>query len=278
MNKIKLGIVGIGNMGSSHCQKILKGEAPNVELIAVCDTDEERIEWCENNLPNVKVFDNATKMFKYEGLDAVLIATPHYDHPAMAIEAFANGLHVLVEKPAGVYTKQVLEMNEAAKKSGKVFGIMYNHRNLAAFQKIRQLVNDGSLGHIKRISWIITTWYRLQCYHDSSSWRSNWKGEGGGALINQNPHQIDLWQWMFGMPSRIMAHGGYGKYRNIEVEDEMVAYMEYDNGTIGTYITSTTETPGTNRLEIACDMGKLVFENQKLTFWSNEVGEQEFDC
>ena len=202
---------------------------------------------------------------------------PHYSHPPLAIQAFAHNLNVIIEKPAGVYTKQVKEMNEAAAKSDKLFGIMYNQRMNPVYQKLREMIQRGDLGHIKRITWIITDWYRPQAYHDSSTWRSTWKDEGGGALINQNPHQLDLWQWMFGMPDRIYARASFGKYYNIEVEDDVMAYFEYDNGTTGEYITSTGEAPGTNRLEVACDMGKVVIEKNKLVFYRNVISEREFN-
>ena len=206
-----------------------------------------------DSFKGVRVFDDAQTMFDSGLLDAVIIATPHYDHPSLAIKAFEAGLNVITEKPAGVYTRQVLEMNAAAEKSGKLFGIMYNQRTNPVSQKLRQLIQRGQLGHIKRINWIITDWYRSQTYHDSCTWRSTWKTEGGGALINQNPHQLDLWQWLFGMPKRIMSHVSFGKYYDIEVEDDVTAFMEYGNGTTGVYITSTGEAPGTNRLEISCD-------------------------
>lgn len=154
---------------------------------------------------------------------------------------------------------------------------MYNQRTNPLYKKIRELVQNGSLGHIKRISWVVTDWYRSQCYHDSSAWRSTWKNEGGGTLINQNPHQIDLWQWMFGMPDKITAFASFGKYYDIEVEDDVTAYFEYENGTTGTYITSTGEAPGTNRLEIACDMGRIVVENNQMIFDRNVISEREFN-
>ncbi len=194
------------------------------------------------------------------------------------MKAFEYGLHVIVEKPAGVYTKQVLELNDAAKKSGKLFGIMFSQRTNPIYQKIRELVRSGELGTIKRVQWTITDWYRPQSYHDSCTWRSTWKTEGGGTLINQNPHQLDLWQWMFGMPQKIMPHMSFGKYYNIEVEDDVTAFMQYDNGMTGVYITSTGEAPGTNRLEIACDMGRLVAENNKLTFKRNIISEREYNA
>ena len=275
MEKVRIGIIGYGNMGMSHVENIMQGKAPNVDLVAVCDISDTRRNMVKNKYPEITVFEKAEDMYKSGLLDAVLIAVPHYDHPGLAISAFEAGLHVLVEKPAGVYTKQVKAMNAAAEKSDRVFGIMYNQRTNPVYQKLREMIGRGELGHIKRITWIITDWYRPQAYHDSSTWRSTWKDEGGGALINQNPHQLDLWQWLFGMPDRIFAKVSFGKYYDIEVEDDVMAYFEYDNGTTGEYITSTGEFPGTNRLEIACDMGKVVIENNQLIFYRNIISERE---
>jgi len=275
MSKLRLGIVGFGNMGSGHLRRFKAGEVKNMVIGAICDVAPERRKAAQEACPDIPVFDNATEMFKSGLVDVVIIATYHYDHPALAIEAFEHGLHVITEKPAGVYTKQVKEMNEAAAKSDKLFGIMYNQRTNPVYQKLREMIRRGDLGHIKRITWIVTNWYRPQAYHDSSAWRSTWKTEGGGALINQNPHQLDLWQWMFGMPDRVFAKASFGKYYDIEVEDDVMAYFEYDNGTTGQYITSTGETPGTNRLEIACDMGKIVVENNRIIFHRNIISERE---
>lgn len=275
METVRLGIIGFGNMGTTHAKNVTDGNVNNMELTAICDIANARRNKANELYPDIAVFDDAEKLYSSGLCDAVIIAVPHYDHPKLAIKAFEYGLNVITEKPAGVYTKQVKEMNEAAKKSDKLFGIMYNQRTNPVYQKIRSMVQNGELGNIKRITWIVTDWYRPQAYHDSSTWRSTWKTEGGGALINQNPHQLDLWQWMFGMPDRIFAKVSFGKYYDIEVEDDVMAYFEYDNGTTGEYITSTGEAPGTNRLEIACDMGKLVVENNKLTFNRNVISERE---
>lgn len=277
MEKVRLGIVGCGSMGEDHLNNILTGKVSNMVVGAICDISEERREQLKSQHPDIPIFADAEELYKSGTCDAVIIATPHYDHPPLVMKAFEYGLHAISEKPAGVYTKQVLEMNEAAKKSGKVFGIMYNQRTIKLYQKIRELVKSGELGHIKRIQWTVTQWYRPQAYHDSASWRSTWKTEGGGTLINQNPHQLDLFQWMFGMPDKIMAHVGYGRYYDIEVEDDVTAYFEYENGTTATYITSTGEFPGTNRLEIACDMGKLIAEGGKLSFKRTTMSEREFN-
>ena len=275
MKKLKIGIIGYGNMGTIHVENLMAGKIPQMELVAVCDTAVERRNAFLNVYPEISVFETAEELYKSGVCDTVLIAVPHYDHPCLAIKAFEYGLNVITEKPAGVYTKQVKEMNEAAAKSDKIFGIMYNQRTNPVYQKLRQMIKDGQLGHLKRITWIITDWYRPQAYHDSSAWRSTWKDEGGGTLINQNPHQLDLWQWLFGMPDRVFAKVSFGKYYNIEVEDDVMAYFEYDNGTTGEYITSTGEAPGTNRLEIACDMGRVVIEKNKIIFNRNVISERE---
>ena len=277
MSKVRIGIIGFGNIGSSHAKSLTSGKVPEMEMVAICDIAEARRNVAKNLYPSVTIFESAEELFKSGVCDSVLICVPHYDHPSLAIQALSYDLNVLVEKPAGVYTSQVKEMNEAASKSDKVFGMMFQQRTNALYQRVRDLVQSGELGHIKRITWIITTWYRPQAYHDSSAWRSTWGQEGGGALINQNPHQLDLWQWMFGMPDRIFARAGFGKYYNIEVEDDVMAYFEYDNGTTGEYITSTGETPGTNRLEIACDMGRVIVEDDKITFDRNVMSEREFN-
>ena len=277
MRKIKLGIIGVGNMGFSHTQNLAKGLVPNVEITAICDLDADKRKRIEDNFPDVQVYASKEEMYEKSDIEAILIAVPHYDHPSIAIDAFKRGYHVLCEKPAGVYTKQVLEMNEEAKKHPELtFALMYNQRTTDTYIKLKKLIDSGELGHIKRIQWTITNWYRPQIYHLSAEWRSTWKGEGGGALINQNPHQLDLWQWLFGMPDRIWAKTYNGKYHNIEVEDDATIFFEYDNGTTGTYITSTGEAPGTNRLEIACDMGRIVVENYEIKYERNTVSEREW--
>lgn len=272
-----MGVIGFGNMGSTHSANIAAGKIPGMVLGAVCDIAPARREVIREKYPDAGVFENADDLITSGLVDAVIIATPHYDHPGIAIKAFENNLHVMIEKPAGVYTKQVMEMNEVAEKNDKVFGIMYNQRTNPVYQKLRELIQNGELGTIKRVNWTITDWYRPQFYHDSCTWRSTWKTEGGGALINQNPHQLDLWQWMFGMPSKIMSHVSFGKYYDIEVEDDVTAFMEYDDGMTGVYITSTGEAPGTNRLEIACDMGRVIVENNTITFNRNVISEREFN-
>jgi predicted dehydrogenase len=279
LENVKIGIIGIGNMGSSHSLYLNNGEVPGAVLTAVCDQNPERLKWAKETLgENIQIFDNTEAFFEFGDLDAVIVATPHYDHPPLAIKALQKGLHVLVEKPVGVFTKNVRELNEVAKKSGKVFGIMFNQRSNPLYQKLRDLVQSGELGEIKRTNWIITDWYRSQSYYDSGGWRATWAGEGGGVLANQDPHQLDLWQWTSGlMPKRVRAFCGFGKFHNIEVEDDVTAYVEYENGATGVFVTSTGDAPGTNRYEISGDRGKLVVEDGKLTFWRLRQSEREFN-
>ncbi|MDF2537628.1 MAG: oxidoreductase [Herbinix sp.] len=279
MENLRIGIIGVGNMGSIHAKNIIKGEIPGAVLTAVCDINPDRLKWAKENLnDSVQLFDQADAMYEANVIDAVIVATPHYDHSPLAIKAFEHKLHVMTEKPAGVYTKQVREMNEAAKASGKVFGIMYNQRTNPLYQKLKDLIESGELGGIRRTNWIITDWYRSQSYYNSGGWRATWAGEGGGVLLNQDPHQLDLWQWTCGMPKRVRAFCGFGKYHDIEVEDDVTAYVEYENGATGVFVTSTSDTPGTNRFEVSGDRGKIVIEDGKITFWRTRVTEQQFSA
>ena len=279
MDKVRFGIIGIGGMGSAHA-RCLAHEIKDAELTAVCDLNPDRLKWAKEQLPDtVQIFDNAKSFFASRAMDAVMIATPHYDHPILAVQAFESGYHVLVEKPAGVYTKAVRQMNEVAAKSGKQFGIMFNQRTSSLYAKLRDLVLSGELGTIRRTNWIITNWYRPQSYYNSGGWRATWAGEGGGVLLNQDPHQLDLWQWTTGMmPKRVRAFCHFGKYRNIEVEDDVTAYVEYENGATGLFVTTTGEAPGTNRYELTGDNGKIVVEDGKLTFWRLRVPEPQFNA
>ena len=282
MEKVRLGIIGCGNMGTGHIRYLTEGKVKGVELAALCDIKPEKLESAiaaaKKNDPDfqVKTYIDYKELLSSGDVDAVIIATPHYLHPTIGIDALEAGLHVLSEKPIGVYTKQVLELYEVAKKSDKVFGIMYNQRTNPLYQKVREIVQSGELGELKRCVWIITNWYRTQAYYNSGGWRATWKGEGGGVLTNQCPHNLDLWQWMFGMPTKVRGFCYNGKYHNIEVEDDVTAYAEYANGATATFITTTGEYPGTNRLEISGDKGKIVVEGDKIEYTKLLQAEREY--
>lgn len=277
MDKVRLGIIGIGNMGSSHAKNIIEGKTPDIELTAVADRKEDRRKWAKETLPeSVKIFTEGTELMDSKVCDAVIVAVPHYQHPELTIYGLQHGLHVLCEKPAGVYTKQVREMIEVSEKSDKVFAMMFNQRTNCLYRKMHELVHSGELGAIKRVNWIITDWYRTQIYYDSGAWRATWDGEGGGVLLNQCPHQLDLLTWICGVPTKVRAFCHEGKWHDIEVEDDVTAYMEFENGATGVFVTTTGDAPGTNRFEIDLEMGKLVCEDNKLMLHRLAVNEREF--
>ena len=278
--KIRLGIIGIGNMGSGHAKRVMDGECPEFDLVAVADINPARLEWAKNDLkPGIATFSDAIAMLDSGLIEACLVATPHYDHPRYAIECMKRDIHVLVEKPAGVYTKQVREMNEVADQHPNVvFALMFNQRTNCIYRKMRELVQSGKYGRIRRTNWIITDWYRPQAYYDSGAWRATWSGEGGGVLLNQCPHQLDLWQWICGLPVKVQSHLHYGKWHDIEVEDDVTTYVEYENGATGVFVTTTGDGRGTNRFEIQMDGAKLIVENDKLYLDEFSVSEPEFSA
>ncbi|MDR0324552.1 MAG: Gfo/Idh/MocA family oxidoreductase [Oscillospiraceae bacterium] len=277
MSKIRLGVIGAGNIGTVHIRHIVEGRTPAIELTAIAERLPDKRAQAAGLCPSAAVFDEGAALVESDTCDAVLIATPHYQHPELSIAAFKAGKHVLCEKPAGVYAKQAREMNEEAAKHPRLaFGMMFNQRTNCVYRKMRELVHSGSLGGIKRVNWIITDWYRPQYYYDSGGWRATWDGEGGGVLLNQCPHNLDLLQWICGMPSRVRAFCHEGKWHDIEVEDDVTAYVEYENGATGVFVTSTADAPGTNRFEITLEGGKLVCEGGKLTLWRLEENERVY--
>ncbi len=261
----RLGVVGVGNMGRVHARSILEGRVPGGELAAVCDLDPNRME----GFGDAACFDDAKKMFRSGCVDAVVIAVPHPFHADLGIAAFQAGLEVLMEKPLAVHKAEALELIAASK--GRVFAAMFNQRTDPCFQKVRELVQGGELGTLRRFTWTITDWFRTHAYYRSSPWRASWKGEGGGVLINQAVHNMDLLQWIFGMPTKVRAVCGFGKFHPIEVEDEVTAMLEYQEGASGVFITTSGEAPGINRLEIAGDNGLLILDGESLRFRKNEI-------
>ena len=279
--KVRFGIIGIGNIGNFHFTNLLTGKVPDGVLAAACDLKADRLAWARERAPELPLYEDYKEMIASGLIDTVIICVPHYSHPPIAIYAFEHGMNVVCEKPIGVYTEALPAMFDAAKRSGKVFSMMFNQRTNPAFAKMREIVQSGELGEIKRTVWLINNWYRSQAYYNSGSWRATWAGEGGGVLLNQCPHNLDLWQWICGMPTRVRAFCKFGHYHDIEVEDDVTAYVEYANGASGVFMTSTAEAPGVNRLEIFGDMGRLTYEGTgystgKLTFCKLRESERKF--
>ena len=268
MSKVRIGIIGMGNMGKYHADYLLKGEVAGAQLSAVCSTSPQKLEAYKDR---AEIFSDGVEMIKSGSIDAVLIATPHYQHTSLGICAFEQGVHVMVEKPISAHKADGERLIEASNKHPDiVFGAMFQLRTEPRYLKIKKLIDDGELGEIVRINWIITDWYRTEAYYASGGWRATWKGEGGGVLLNQCLHQLDALQWLVGMPSKVRSFAQLGRFHDIEVEDNVTAYLEYPNGATGVFISSTGEAPGSNRFEIAGTRGKLVLENDQIQFTRNE--------
>lgn len=276
IKQLRVGIVGVGNIGTAHAKAIGQGKIEGMRLCALCDTDEGRRAQLTEQYPDVAIFEQHQDLIRAGLCDAIVIATPHYFHSPIAIDAMRAGLHVLTEKPAGVEASSARRMCEVARQTDRTLAIMFNQRTNALFAKARELVADTSFGTLKRVVWIITNWYRKQAYYDSGDWRGTWAGEGGGVLLNQAPHNLDLWQWICGVPQAVRANCYVAKHHNMEVEDDVTIFAEYACGATGVFITSTGDFPGTNRLEITGSGGKLVLEGGKLTHYKLKVDERTF--
>lgn len=262
--QVRLGIIGVGAQGTMYAKFIADGLVPNMTIGAIADADPAKADWAAAEYPHVHFYADYLAMLDSGDVDAVVTCVPHYLHPEIGIAALQRNIHALVEKPAGVYTKQVKELNAfAASKPELSFGIMFNQRNNPLYKRLKEIVDNGEIGAIRRTNWIITTWWRPQGYYNQSAWRATWGGEGGGVLVNQAPHQLDLWQWICGVPKSVYAKVGYGFRRDIATEDEVTAVVDYGNGATGVFVTATHDMTGTDRFEILGDQGKIVVENSK---------------
>ncbi len=263
-DQVRMGIVGLGAQGGFYATLIDGGRVPRTVIGAICDIDPAKRALAAERYPGVPVYDSYEEMLASGDVDAVVTCVPHFLHPEMGIQAVQRGIHALVEKPAGVYSKQVRQLNEFADSHPETtFAIMFNQRTNPLYRDLKALLDSGELGGLRRWTWTITTWWRPQGYYNQSEWRATWGGEGGGVLVNQAPHQIDLSQWMLGLPKRVYAKLAFGFRRDIAVEDEVVAVYDYGDGVTGTFITCTHDIAGTDRLEILLDKGKIVVENSK---------------
>ncbi len=270
MNSVRLGIIGMGNIGSHHAAYLLDGKVKRVELKAVSDAFAEKLAHYKQR--GLKVFADGEELIRSGEVDAVIIATPHYQHTSLGIAALKAGLHVMVEKPISAHKADAERLISVRRQFPKqVFAAMFQMRTEPRYAKIKKLIDEGQLGQVVRLTWIMTDWFRSEAYYASGGWRATWKGEGGGVLINQCLHQLDILQWLLGMPARVRSFVQLGRFHNIEVEDNVTAYMEYSNGGTGTFVSTTGEAPGTSRLELAGEMGKVLLENDSLLFFRNEV-------
>lgn len=273
--KIRFGLIGIGAQGGSYARFLTNAPSPypgmtvapcppHCALGALCDIDPAKAEMCKKQYPDVPFFTDWKEMIASGTVDAIITTVPHYLHHEIAIYAMEHGMHVLGEKPAGVRSKDVQKMIDCAKAHPEVtFGIMFNQRTNKLYQKVKEIIASGELGEIRRSQWIINTWWRPDSYYQQSAWRATWGGEGGGVLVNQAPHQLDLWQWMCGVPVKVFSKNINGCHRDIAVENEVTMMVEFANGAVGTFTTCTHDAIGTDRLEIDLDGGKIVVDNSK---------------
>ena len=272
---IKTAVIGVGNMGTAHAAWLFEGRVEGLSLCAVCDVDASRRAAAQARFPGIPCYESVEALLSSSDAEAAIVAVPHPSHSDVAEKLLAAGLHVLVEKPIDVRLSRARQLCAAAEKSDRVFALMLNQRTNPLYRKAREIVQSGQLGEMKRTVWIITNWYRTQHYYDSGAWRATWAGEGGGVLLNQAPHNLDLWQWICGMPASVRAVCDVARYHRIEVEDDATIFTRYKNGATGVFITSTGESPGTNRLEITGDKGKLVLENGVLKWWRLRESERD---
>ena len=273
MNKVRLGIIGMGNMGKFHADYLLNHKVQRAELIAVCSPSPAKLE----PYRPLQIFDNGEKLIESGAVDAVVIATPHYQHTTLGLAGLRHGLHVMIEKPISAHKADAERLiAEHRQRPSLVFAAMFQLRTEPRYLKLRKLIQEGELGEIARLSWIITDWYRTEAYYASGGWRATWKGEGGGVLLNQCLHNLDTLQWLCGRPARVRGFCQLGRYHKIEVEDNVTAYLEYASGATGVFVTSTGEAPGANRFEIAGARGMAVIENYQLRFTRNEASMIEF--
>ena len=266
---VRLGIIGLGAQGGTYARLVSEGRVAGMILGAIADTDPAKKEVAAEKHPGIPFYDDYVAMLDSGDVDAVVTTVPHYLHPEMTITAIGKGIHTLTEKPAGVYTKQVEEMNAfAAEHPETTFAIMFNQRTNPVYTDLKALIDSGELGKLRHTSWIITSWWRPQGYYDQSEWRATWGGEGGGVLVNQAPHQLDLWQWLAGTPKKVFAKLAFGFQRDIATEDEVNALVDFGEGVTGHFMTSTNDIIGTDRLELLFDKGKVVVDkSNKVTVY-----------
>src|SRR5438128_5621676 len=273
MTKVRLGIIGMGNIGQHHHGYLSAGKVSRAELVAVSDAIPGKLE----KYKPLKIFSDGEELIRFGLVDAVIIATPHYQHTTLGIAALNAGVHAMVEKPISAHKADAERLIAARKKNPEVvFAGMFQLRAEPRYLKIEKLIQDGELGELVRMSWIMTDWFRTEAYYASGGWRATWKGEGGGVLLNQCLHNLDVLQWLLGMPSRVRGFCQLGRFHDIEVEDNVCAYFEYPGEATGMFVSSTGEAPGTNRFEMAGTRGKVVLERDKLAFTRNESDMIEF--
>lgn len=278
---IRVALVGVGAMGSKYAKMIVSGQVKNMLLTGLVARKMEAKTWAatlvngDGTCP--KVYNSADEMFAHAGdFDTVLIVTPHKTHEEIAIRAFELGKHVLCDKPAGATIGQAQRMTFAAKKYNRIYALIFHQRAYAKYRYIKQMLSCGQLGELKRALVVNSRYFRTAHYHNSGSWRSSWKGEGGGALINQGAHILDMWHWLLGMPQKLYAQIPFGKYNDFDVDDEAAISMQYKDGMTGMFILTTGEAVPQERFEIVGTKGRILLEEDTLHIYRYSKDSQEY--
>ncbi|HEX6044652.1 MAG TPA: DegT/DnrJ/EryC1/StrS family aminotransferase [Pyrinomonadaceae bacterium] len=257
--RIRFGVIGLGTMGQEHARVIRAN--PLLALAAGTDAQPSTGRKVAADL-GAKWFDSAEDMVRSGEVDAVVIATPHWQHADIAVSALRAGLHVLCEKPLSVTVAQSDEVLQAAEQSRGMFVVVHQKRFEPAYLYVKQLLDSGELGQLYRASMIESAW-RSEAYYQSSPWRGTWRGEGGGVLLNQAPHILDRYAWLCGMPETVTARCDTTLH-DIEVEDTASAILHHANGAHGYIHISTIEAPAISRMVLCCDRGRITVENGKV--------------
>lgn len=278
---IRTAIIGVGVMGKKYAEMITAGRVRNMYLSAVVARRDSIQEWAEGltntNGVKPKVYTSANDLFNNpDEYDAVLIVTPHRTHPDFARRAFQQGKHVICDKPAGITIGQAVQMAKDAKAADRIYGMIFHQRRYPKYNKIKEMLEAKELGDLSRIMLVNSRYFRTASYHRSGSWRSSWCGEGGGALINQGAHILDIWQWLFGMPNEIYADIPFGKYNSFMVDDEATIHMRYKDDMTAVFMLTTGEAIWEERLEIIGSKGKILLENDTLHIWRYSSDSNEY--
>ncbi|NMN00265.1 oxidoreductase [Bifidobacterium sp. DSM 109958] len=276
--RVRVALIGTGGMGRQYAELIRDHPDGPLVLTAACCRSPESQRWAAEALgPGTATYPSVDELYRHaDDFDAVLIVTQQELHPALAVQAFEHGKHVLCDKPAARSLGECRAMTEAADRTGLTFGMIFQQRCYARHRRVRQLLRDGALGEVRRMQLTDTQYFRTVSYHHSRPWRSSWEHEGGGVLTSQGPHILDLWQWLFGMPSAMRAVIPFGKYNDFAVDDESTLVMTYPDGRTGAFVISTGEPVPETRLDIRGSRGRLLMDGDVLRLWTYDRDADEY--
>lgn len=271
--KLRFGVLGCGVIGPQHAQAIT-GLPDEAELVAVADTVPERAEKLAATY-GCACHGSVADLLARPDLDAVSICTPSGMHAEHAMDALRAGKHVVVEKPVDVQLGVIDALIEVRRSTGLKAAVISQHRFDRASRIVHEAVEAGRFGRLTAGAAQVR-WWRSQGYYDSGDWRGTWALDGGGALMNQGIHTLDILQWLMGDITEVCAYTGLLAHERIEVEDVAVGILRFANGALGVLETTTAAYPGlTARIEVHGDRGSAVIDSDALQYFHAASGEQE---